>query len=194
MLESDAVEWRYAMLADEGAFGRLFDRHHHRVFRHALRLVAIPADADEVMASAFFELWRRRDSVHLVDDSVLPWLLATTTYLSRNRLRGAIRYQRTLARLPREVEEDAAETALDRLEQQELRRRIGQALRQVSAIDAALVTLTMLEGLTDAEAAAAVGITPGAARMRLHRVRGRLRAQLDDLRQRHSTGSTEGMP
>jgi RNA polymerase sigma-70 factor (ECF subfamily) len=180
VLQSDEADWARARAADDRAFGNLFERHHPRVFRHALRLVVLPAEADEVMASAFLELWRRRDDVRLVDGSVLPWLLVTATHLSRNRVRGMIRYQRVLAKLPRDEAEDAADTATDSLERLELRRQISAALRQVSAVDAALVTLTVLDGLSTAEAGAAVGLAPGAARMRLSRARGRLRALLDD--------------
>jgi RNA polymerase sigma factor (sigma-70 family) len=178
VLQSDEAEWTRACAADDRAFGELFERHHPRVFRHALRLVLLPAEADEVMASAFLELWRKRAEVRLVDGSVLPWLLATTTYLSRNRVRGAIRYQRLLARLPREEPEDASLSALESLERLELRKRIHAALRRMSATDAALMTLTVLDGLTTAEAAAALGLAPGAARMRLSRARGRLRVLL----------------
>lgn len=183
MLTSDAAEWRQALAADERAFGALFDRHHGRVFRHALHLVAVPAEADEVMASSFFELWRRRTEVRLVEESVLPWLLVTATNLSRNRTRGMLRYQRVLAKLPRDEPADAEDEAEARLEQLEQRRRLARALKQVSAVDADLVVLTVLGGLTTAEAAAAVGLAPGAARMRLSRVRGRLRELLADLRE-----------
>lgn len=178
MLQSDEAEWTRACAADDRAFGELFERHHGRVFRHALRLVVLPAEADEVMASAFLELWRKRSDVRLVDGSVLPWLLATTTHLSRNRVRGAIRYQRLLARLPRDEAVDAGVSALESLERLELRKRIGAALRRMSATDAALMTLTVVDGLTTAEAAAAVGLAPGAARMRLSRARGRLQSLL----------------
>ena len=178
MLVSDVADWELARDADDRAFGRLFDRHSARVFRHSLRLVAVPAEADEVMASTFFELWRRRADVRLVDDSVLPWLLATATYLSRNRIRGRVRYQRVIGRLPREEAEDAAETALARLEQLEQRRRLAGALRNLSATDAALVALTVLDEMTAVQAAEVVGISPGAARMRLSRARGRLRELL----------------
>jgi RNA polymerase sigma factor (sigma-70 family) len=181
VLLNDEAEWARAVEADDRAFGELFQRHHARVFRHALRLVVVPAEADDVMAAAFLELWRRRSAVRLVDGSVLPWLLATATNLSRNRVRGMVRYGRLLARLPREDVEDAAESATESLERRELRRRIGTALRAVAPVDAALITLTVLEGLTAAEAGAAVGLAPGAARMRLSRVRGRLRLLLEDL-------------
>jgi RNA polymerase sigma factor (sigma-70 family) len=181
VLQSDEVEWAAALEADDRAFGALFQRHHPRVFRHSLRLVVVAAEADEVMASAFFELWRRRTDVRLVDGSVLPWLLVTATQLSRNRTRGMIRYQRLLSRLPREDPVDAVESATESLERLELRKQISAALRRMSATDAALMTLTVVDGLSTAEAAAAVGLAPGAARMRLSRARGRLRALLEDV-------------
>lgn len=188
---SDVAEWSRALDGDERAYGLLFDRHHHRVFRRALQLTGVAADADEVMAAAFFELWRRRADVRLVDGSVLPWLLATAALLSRNRIRGTLRYRRVLDRLPREVVEDAAETAAEHLEQAEQRRRIVAALREVSAQDAALLVLTVLDGLSAVDAGEVLRMKPGAARMRLSRVRGRLRGLLADLDPREDDGGTD---
>jgi RNA polymerase sigma factor (sigma-70 family) len=176
----DSAEWARARGADDRALGVLFDRHSPRVFRHALRLVAVPADADEAMMSAFFELWRKRETVRLVDGSVLPWLLATTTFLCRNQTRTRRRYARVLAGLPRDEAVDAAETAEEHLQRLELRRELAAALRRLSDIDAALIALTTVEGLTAAQAASALGLSPGAARMRLSRARGRLRELLAD--------------
>jgi RNA polymerase sigma-70 factor (ECF subfamily) len=74
----EAASWRRASAGDGEAFGLLFDAHHVRVYRHALKLTGSVHDAEEVLAGAFLELWRRRTSVRLVGDSVLPWLLVTT--------------------------------------------------------------------------------------------------------------------
>ena len=41
MLQSDEADWARASAADDRAFGNLFERHHPRVFRHALRLVVL---------------------------------------------------------------------------------------------------------------------------------------------------------
>lgn len=180
-LADDEALWGRALGSDGRAFAELFDRHHHRVFRHAMKLLLSAHDADDVMAAAFFELWRRRVSVPLVDRSVLPWLLATATNICRNRTRGLLRYQTLLARLPRGEEEDPADIASERVEDQRRRTLIVHALRQISATDAALLTLTVFEGLTPTEAAETVGISSGAARTRLHRARHKLRGLLADL-------------
>ncbi len=52
------------------------------------------------------------------------------------------------------------------------------ALEQLSPEDRELVTLIAWEGLTPAQAATALGLSPGTARVRLHRARTRLRAAL----------------
>jgi RNA polymerase sigma-70 factor (ECF subfamily) len=65
-LERDEPLWRRSLDGDGDAFGRLFDRHRARVYRHACRLTATRHDAEDVVASAFLELWRRRGDVRLV--------------------------------------------------------------------------------------------------------------------------------
>lgn len=172
----DAALWDRARENDGAAFGLLFDRHHSRVYRRALGLVANTHDAEDVAAAAFFELWRKRRTVRPVGGSVLPWLLVTTVNLSRNAQRARSRYQRVLRALPREpsvVPHDA--------EVVETRSRLAHSLRRLAPVDAALFVLTALEEQTLVDAAGAVGLKPSTARMRLHRARERLRADLHDL-------------
>lgn len=174
-IADETALWSRARSGDGRAFAALFDAHRDRAFRHALRLVASAHDAEDVVAAAFFELWRKRDGVPIVDGSVLPWLLATTTNLARNSGRGLRRYRAAIDRLPRSQDlADPAETAEERIAREELL----TAVRALGEPDATLVLLTSLEGLTPAEAAAALGLSPGAARVRLHRARKRLQARL----------------
>lgn len=114
VVESDSALWDRSLAGDGDAFGVLFDRHRDRVFRHACRLAQTRHDAEDVVAAAFLELWRRRAEVRLVDGSVLPWLLVTSTNLGRNVARGTRRYRQLLERLPRLLDQpDAAEVAFD---------------------------------------------------------------------------------
>lgn len=175
--QDDSALWASAQHDDGAAFAALFDRHQARVHRRAMSLVDGQHDAEDVTAAAFYELWRKRKSVVLVAGSVLPWLLVTTVNLARNTRRAAMRYRSLLARLPRD---DAAVIAVD-AELVELRRRLEESLRGLSATDAALLVLTTVEGMPVWEAAQAVGLKPPTARVRLHRARRRLRADLHDL-------------
>jgi RNA polymerase sigma-70 factor (ECF subfamily) len=65
-----------------------------------------------------------------------------------------------------------------------------EALAGLGEADRELLTLIGWEELTPTQAARALGITPFAARTRLHRARRRLRARLDDPPSRNSR-STE---
>ncbi len=175
----EAERWSAASAGSGEAFAALFDLHRDRVYRHALRLLGNVDDAEDVTAGAFLELWRRRAAVRLVEGSVLPWLLVTTTNLSRNTARSLRRYRRLLRSLPRSEPAGAAgELAEAHLGASESERQVREALRSLSATDAALVAMTAFEGFSPSEAASALGISDGAARTRLHRARARIASVL----------------
>lgn len=176
----EAAAWAAAVDGDAEGFGVVFDRHLDRVYGHAFRLAGSRYDAEDLTAGAFLELWRRRRQVRMVDGSVLPWLLVTVSNLARNRARGLRRYRRLLASLPRsEASHPAADEVIDQQSAADSAKRLQQAMGQLSASQAALVSLVAFEGYTPAQAAGLLGITPAAARTRLHRARRRLDAAMD---------------
>jgi RNA polymerase sigma factor (sigma-70 family) len=169
--------WARSLKGDGEAFGVLFDRHHPVVFRRALYLVGERSAAEDVVATAFLELWRRRDAVRVVDGSVLAWLLVTTTNVSRNIRRGTRRYRALLERLPRlEPGPDAAEVYFSAGPPQD--DELVAALGALRERDLQIITLVVLEGFSIADAAQVLGLTPNAAKVRLHRARARLRERL----------------
>lgn len=165
--------WRRAKNNDGSAFTALFDLHRDRIFRHCLRLIENVHDAEEVTAASFFELWRRRDAVTLVSGSVLPWLVVTAGNLARNSRRATRRYRALFDSLPRTPE------IHQHFETSDVTMKLRTALQSLSANDLSLLTLVALEGFAVTEAAALLGLTDGAARTRLHRVKARMRAQLE---------------
>jgi RNA polymerase sigma-70 factor (ECF subfamily) len=173
-LPSDADDWALALGGDGEAFGRVYDRHYDRLYRHSCRL-ARPDDIDDVVAVTFHEAWRRRDSVHFVDGSVLPWLLTTATNAARNIARARRRHRALLLRLP---PSDAATDAPDRLD-------VGDAelaLRTLPLIDQQVITLCVLEGFSEREASTALGVAPGTVKSRLSRAKARLGSALQTRR------------
>lgn len=169
------ADWQAAIDHDQAAFGRLFDRHRDAVFRQALRLTMQPADAEEIASAAFFELWRSRTRVVLVAGSVRPWLLVTAANLARNSHRTRIRREVFLRRLVHEQHDDAGRDAFERIDDDVVRHELVEALRQLRPKDVALVTMTALEGYQVNEVARILGLSDGAARVRLHRAHARLR-------------------
>jgi RNA polymerase sigma factor (sigma-70 family) len=178
----EPTTWAAALGNDGDAFGAIFDQHRDRVYRHALRMTANVPDAEDVTAAAFLELWRRRKSVRVVDGSVLPWLLVTTTNVARNLARGLRRYRTFVAALPHGDDARSAEdVTLERIEAIRIATQVREALHSLAPSDAALITLTTFEHYSSAQAAVALGISEGAARTRLHRARTRIATALDAL-------------
>lgn len=190
--KDESATWERARGGSGEAYAALFRRHRDVVFRRAAALVERAQDAEDATAVAFFELWRKRRSVLLVDGSVLPWLLVTVANTTRNQRRGGIRYRRLLAALPHAETRDTELEAIAALETKALGVRLRDALSVLDPKDAALLTLTAVDGLTVADAAPLVGLKAGAARTRLMRARRRLQHHLTSNSPHHISFLTEG--
>lgn len=171
--------WSRSLRGEGESFGALYDRHRDRVFHHAYRLCGNHHDAEDIMATAFLELWRRRKDVRVVEGSVLPWLLVTTTNVARNHSRMLRRHRKLLDSLPRS--EDGSDRATEEPPfglQGQLDHELALALGTLKPVDLHLVCLVVFEEYTISAAAAALKISPAAAKSRLHRARRRLRVAL----------------
>lgn len=168
---------------DESAFGVIFRRHESAVYGLALSIVHSPEDAEEVVGSAFLELWRQRGRARFVEDSARPWLMVTVSHLCRNSRRGSVRYGRLLAKipLPDPVPDDAEEIARV-LDHNRESREIYAALRNLREAEAAVVILCMIEELSMPEAARVLGLPLGTVKSRLFRAKSRMQRQLEHLR------------
>jgi RNA polymerase sigma factor (sigma-70 family) len=170
----DEDDWALVMAGNGRAMARVYDRHHARLRRHAASLVPAAADAEDVVAVVFLEAWRNRDRVRFVDGSLLPWLLTTATLSARNISRASRRYRGFLERFPRDPDMvgDPAE---------EVDTGYGHdALRRLSVRDQEVITLCVIEGLTEREAAHVLRVPPGTIKSRLHRAQARLKQQYID--------------
>jgi len=166
---------------DEPAYRLLHDRHQAPVFRMSLVLMHTTWDAEEVAATAFFELWRKRDKVRVVDGSVLPWLLATTSFAAKNSQRSRRRYQRLLNRIPHDGDvPDHADDVARAMDSMKISKSVRDALLQLNQREASVVILCVIQELPLAEAAIVLGIPEGTVKSRLFRVKTRLRGVLHE--------------
>lgn len=161
----DEGAWALLLSGDARAFGEVFDRHHSRLLAHSSR-IASPTEAEDIVAIVFLEAWRKRNSVRFIDGSMLPWLLATTNYTAKNLSRSTRRYRSALARLPvATAHEDIVDIRDGAAE---------SALRAMPLKDRQVITLCIIEGLSDAEAAELLRIPAGTLKSRLSRAKRRL--------------------
>jgi RNA polymerase sigma factor (sigma-70 family) len=158
----------------EQRFRALFDEHRRLVLGYALRRVDEPADAADVVAETFLVAWRRLDDVPAGEEA-RPWLLGVARRALANQRRGARRRDGLTERLAQEL---AAVVPASADEGDLVVRR---ALASLSDADRELLLLAGWEGLTPTEIATVTGLRCVTVRSRLHRARGRLRAELRTL-------------
>lgn len=155
----------------EVRFSDLYRDHARGLLGYALRRSADPDDAADIVAETFLIAWRRLGEVPL-DGKARLWLFGTARHVLANQDRGARRRDRLTMRLRDELRQQLpVHQALEGSP-------LLEALAELGEADRELLMLIGWEELTPTQAAEALGISPFAARTRLHRARRRLRAQL----------------
>jgi len=153
-------------------FTLVYQQHYDSLARYASRRVP-PDDVADVVATTFLTAWRRFDQL---PDEPLPWLYGTARRVIANDRRSRARWEALIARSAEQAVlagPDPAERVVGVLQ-------VADALTLLSAADRELILLTEWEQLTVTEAAAAVGCSATAARVRLHRARRRLARHLSE--------------
>jgi len=109
------------------------------------------------------------------------WLfgIARTLVASERRQRGRERVGRERLRGSVLLDEEDAARMDARIDAAAQSRRLYAAMNQLSEAERAVLELVAIDELTVAEAAAAAGVRPVTARVRLHRARRKLRAELE---------------
>ncbi len=144
---------------DERRFDGVFV-HLDAVARYARRRGA--RDPDDVAAECMTIAWRRLDDVPA--DDPLPWLLGCARRLVLNQRKHE---------QGRVALDDVAEPRFEAPEPVGLDAVLTSALLELSDMDREALLLVAWEDLTPTQAARALGISPVAFRVRLHRARRR---------------------
>jgi RNA polymerase sigma-70 factor (ECF subfamily) len=167
-----------AIAAGPGALPEFYRRHVAKVVGMGVRRFSNPEDVADFVATVFLEVLGSAGGFDPRRGGAVSWLYG----LAGNVAAGMYRQQ---ARL-RDVEQRlAGRTLLDvddytrveeRIDAATALRRVYEAMQQLDDADRRLLELVAVDGLSTAEAAEALNVTPVAARVRLVRARRRLRA------------------
>jgi RNA polymerase sigma-70 factor (ECF subfamily) len=177
-------------MSNDELFAAAYREHYWAVSRYIARRLGGPAAAvEEVVAEVFVVAWRRRADLPEVP---LPWLYGVARNCVANAVRSAGRHRRLMDRIAHHqhahrthiVEGPASDGPLA---------WIHEAMARLTAADREILRLTAWEELSIDEVATALGCSSRAAAMRLHRARGRLRAQMEP-RTEARTGRRAGPP
>lgn len=156
-------------------FRELFEDNYRQLLGYALRRVASPDDAADIVADTMLVAWRRFDEVP-ADGTARLYLYGVARRVLANHWRGEIRRDRLAERLRLQL----AEAAPDQTSLADSTVAIREALAQLSDNDRELLMLTGWDGLDPREAAVVLGVPARTVRTRLHRARARLRRVVGD--------------
>jgi RNA polymerase sigma-70 factor, ECF subfamily len=147
------------MALTDDAMVAMFTDHQTALMRYAVRRVGMAA-APDIVADAFAVAFQHRTT----PTNPLPWLYAIARNLIRNHMRAEAR---SLPRYGVAHQPDPADDVVER-------DAIVEALRSLPETSREVLMLVAWEGLEPGDAAAVLGCSAAAFRVRLHRARRQL--------------------
>lgn len=159
----------------EQRFRDVYDAAYVDLLRFVRRRVH-PTHAEDVVGEVMLVAWRRLDDVPADLSAARAWLFGVARKTLQNTRRREDRTDAVAVRLA-EVLRGSADTG-HHPDLVACRVDIAAAWPLLSASDQEAIALSVLDGLTAPEAAAVLGISPTAFRLRLSRARRTLRRQV----------------
>ncbi|MFZ2013512.1 MAG: sigma-70 family RNA polymerase sigma factor [Nocardioides sp.] len=158
---------------DPDAFEAFYREHLNAVQRFVARRVDDPHTAADLTADIFVAVIESADSYNASLGPPRAWLFGIARNVISTEWRGRARGASATAKLGgrRVLQSDALERALERIDAEESARELYGRIQRLEPNLRAVLELVALDELTVADAASILRITPGAARVRLHRAR-----------------------
>jgi RNA polymerase sigma-70 factor (ECF subfamily) len=172
-----------ASRVETAAFEELYRRHVGATIRFAARRADRPGDVVDLVGAVWLEVVASLDRYDPHRGDALPWILGIAANLCAVERRRRAREREVVRRLGgrRSPGDDDDFERLERaIDADSIAPALHRGLRELPPAERAVAELVMLDGLTPAEAAEALGVRSAAVRMRLARARRKLRAIAED--------------
>ena len=165
-----------AIDGDGDAFGRLYDMHVDRVYRHIYYRVSNNADAEDLTQQVFIKAWQAIGRYKKTASPFLAWLIK----ISHNLVIDFYRSKKNETYIDFDIvatklETDPAHLVENSFNQQEIR----QAINKLKGDQQQVILMRFIEDFSYAEIAAALGKSEGAVRVILHRGLAKLKTILE---------------
>lgn len=170
-----------ASVPNADAVRALYGRHVDAVFRFAVRRCRDPEDVADLVSTVFLEMLSGAASYDRRRGEVRAWLLGIAARCLADQRRSDYRRSELLTRLGAapELRRDEHERVEAMIDAARLAPSAERALGELTEAEQSLFLLVAHDGLSVADAARSLGLTPVAGRMRLARARRRLRAAIE---------------
>jgi RNA polymerase sigma factor (sigma-70 family) len=168
-----------ARAGDQRAYGQLLERHQAVAFRAAYLITGSAAEAEDATQDACVKAWLALARFR-ADAPFRPWLVRIAINEARNRRRGSGRRAALALRLgPESADPGSAPSAETEALAAEDHARLAAAIGRLRDDDQLIITARYLLGLSEAEAALALGLRRGTVKSRLSRALDRLQIELE---------------
>jgi RNA polymerase sigma factor (sigma-70 family) len=164
---------------DQAAFSAFYRAHVGEVTRFVTRRVADPHLAADLTADVFLAAIDAAARYRGSSGGPRTWLFGIARNVIAAEFRRSARERRAESLIAgrRLLEPDDVERLVAKIDAARQVRRLHEELRALPDTERAVLELVAVDGLSVAEAAAALGIRPVTARVRLHRARRALRPE-----------------
>jgi RNA polymerase sigma-70 factor (ECF subfamily) len=173
---------------DERALEVIFNRHSSKLYNVARRILRDDADAEEVVQDVFWTAYRKARSFQ-GNSQFSTWLYRLTVNSALGKIRRSkknqeVEYEEYLPKFEKDGHHtvrpviDWSDTLEEKYANQQMQTLLAAALDQLKPVDKGVIVLSDLEGFSDKEIAATLGLTVSAVKTRLHRARLFLRGKL----------------
>ena len=161
---------------DPDAFEAFYREHLPWVRRFVARRVDDPHTAADLTADIFLAVVDGAAGYRAASGAPVAWLAGIARNVVADHFRRRVRESRANARVSgRALLDDASlERIVNRIDGERMTRELYRSLASLPENQRAVVELVALDGLSLSDAARALGITAGTARVRYHRARTRL--------------------
>lgn len=158
-------------------FERLYRAQVDGVTAYFARRSADPQTVADLTADTFVQVITSFASFDPTRGSPRAWVFGIARRVYAGHCEARTRQQNRLERLAgrRELDADEIGELLERIDAERAGRRLVTELTGMPPLDRQVIELVDLAGLSSADAAAALGLSPGSVRMRRMRARARLR-------------------
>jgi RNA polymerase sigma-70 factor, ECF subfamily len=165
---------------DEAAFLKLYRRHCDPLYRFSLRMLGIPAEAEDVVHDCMVSLLERPDGYDPARSPLRSYLFGIARHQVWTRLRrnGSLE---GLAGIEVEGVVDTSQGPLALLEGREAVEEVAIAVGALTPEQREAIVLFEYEGMSLSEIASLAGVDVGTVSARLYRARARLRKRLAHL-------------
>ncbi len=169
-----------AIDGDGDAFGRLYDMHVDRVYRHIYYRVSNKADAEDLTQQVFFKAWQAISRYKKTASPFLAWLIK----ISHNLVIDFYRAKKSETYIDFDVVATKPDTEPEHLAEVHFnQQQIRQTILKLHGDQQQVILMRFIEDFSYAEIAASLGKSEGAIRVILHRGLARLRKIMDKTQQ-----------